>query len=90
MRAINIEWDTSDPDINPDEQDLDLPTAMDIPDDIKDDEDKISDYLSNVTGFCHYQYELYDGKEYEVTDFDGTGMLEIERYGAAMRKGMPV
>ena len=56
MRAINIEWDTSDPDINPDEQDLDLPTAMDIPDDIKDDEDKISDYLSNVTGFCHYQF----------------------------------
>lgn len=83
MKAINIEWDTTDTDIDPSKQNLDLPTTMDIPDDIKGDDEKISNYLSNATGFCHYAYELYDGKEYEITDFDGTGMLEIERYDAA-------
>jgi len=30
---------------------------MDIPDDL-DDEDEISDYISDQTGFCHYGFDL--------------------------------
>jgi hypothetical protein len=50
MRAINIEWDT-------DGEDIDLPTEIEIPEGMTD-EDEISDYLSDETGFCHYGFEL--------------------------------
>lgn len=36
-----------------------LPTEMKIPEDITDEEE-ISDYLSDETGFCHYGFELVD------------------------------
>ena len=49
-RAINIKWDT-------DGKKVKLPTEMDIPDDL-DDEDEISDYISDQTGFCHYGFDL--------------------------------
>lgn len=54
MKAINIQWDT----------DLDkellehLPKEIEIPEDITD-ENEISDYISDVTGFCHKGFELY-------------------------------
>lgn len=57
MKAINIEWDT-------DGEDIDLPSEIEIPEDIArdydedTDDDTISDYLSDVTGFCHYGYQL--------------------------------
>lgn len=52
MRAINIQWDTDS------KLDLELlPKEIDIPSEITD-EDEISDYLSNITGFCHYGFEL--------------------------------
>ena len=54
MKAINILWDT-------DGEEVDLPNEIKIPDWIdKDDDDEISDYLSDVTGFCHFGYELVD------------------------------
>lgn len=54
MKAINIIWDT-------DEEDVVLPTEIDIPNGINN-EDEISDYISDVTGFCHCGFELdYDG-----------------------------
>lgn len=53
MKAINIKWDT-DGNI---EVLNNLPTEMEIPEDMTD-EDEISDYLSNTTGFCHYGFEL--------------------------------
>lgn len=54
MKAINIIWDVDY------EEDKDLlPTEIEIPDDIID-EDKISDYISDVTGFCHYGFTLVD------------------------------
>lgn len=34
-----------------------LPTEIDIPEGMTD-KDKITDYLSDVTGYCHYGYEL--------------------------------
>lgn len=55
MKAINIKWDI-DGDIELLEQ---LPTKMDIPEDIIV-KDKISDYLSDETGFCHYGFDLVD------------------------------
>jgi hypothetical protein len=53
MKAVNIQWDTDR------DQELlkELPTEIDIPDGM-DNEDEISDYISDVTGFCHYGFEL--------------------------------
>lgn len=53
MKVINIQWDT-DGDKKLFKK---LPTEIDIPDGM-DDEDEISDYISDVTGFCHYGFEL--------------------------------
>ena len=54
MKAVNIIWDT-------DGENVVLPTEIDIPNGM-DNEDEISDYISDVTGFCHYGFELdYNG-----------------------------
>lgn len=58
MKAINIIWDIDD------REDLNtLPSEIEIPEDMIDeagevDDDEISDYLSDMTGFCHKGYEL--------------------------------
>ena len=52
MKATNIMWD-----IDFDNNGV-LPTEIEIPKEIEKDEDAISDYLSNVTGFCHEGYVL--------------------------------
>ena len=52
MKATNIKWDIDYDDNG------DLPTEIEIPNTIQDDEDKISDYLSDVTGYCHEGYTL--------------------------------
>ena len=49
MKAINIQWDSDVPE---------LPNEIEIPENIPNDEDAISDYLSDVTGFCHKGFEL--------------------------------
>ena len=52
MKAINIIWDVDF------EEELEgLPAEIEIPDGMED-EDEISDYLSDVTGFCHWGFEL--------------------------------
>ena len=52
MKAINILWDTDGEEVN-------LPNEIEIPDWVdKEDEDEISDYLSDTTGFCHFGFEL--------------------------------
>ena len=54
MKAINILWDTDGEKVN-------LPNEIEIPDLMdKEDDDEISDYLSDTTGFCHFGYELVD------------------------------
>ena len=67
MKAINIQWDVSDNDLTKKEQKAllkSLPTEIEIPDNILEDEDEddyediISDYISDETGFCHYGFEL--------------------------------
>lgn len=59
MKAINIKWD-----IDEDENDnIDvlqmLPEEMEIPKYITDEEE-ISDWLSDETGFCHNGFELVE------------------------------
>jgi len=58
MKAINIKWDIDEED---DEAlcEIDLPTEIDIPNGMED-EDEISDYISDVTGFCHFGFDLVD------------------------------
>lgn len=55
MKAINIKWDT-DGDV---ELLHELPTEMEIPEGMTE-EDEISDYLSDETGFCHEGFEVVD------------------------------
>jgi hypothetical protein len=53
MKAINIEWAVDD------KSELwDLPTEIEIPEDIEGDDDAISDYLSDMTGYCHLGFSL--------------------------------
>lgn len=54
MRATNIEWD-----FDCAEDAKLLPTEIEIPDGMAD-EDEISDYLSDVTGFCHKGFVLVE------------------------------
>ena len=55
MKAINIKWDT-DGDMKLLEQ---LPTAMEFSEGMMDEEE-ISDYLTDETGFCHEGFDLVD------------------------------
>jgi hypothetical protein len=48
-KAVQIDWDT-------DGEDIDLPTEIDIPAEV-DDED-VADYLSDQTGFCHFGFQI--------------------------------
>lgn len=60
LKAFNIEWDV---DLA---EDLDsLPKEVQIPDGMTDTEE-ISDYLSNLTGFCHRGFELKEAYRYQV------------------------
>ena len=61
MKAINILWDT---DSNQEVLEQ-LPKEIEIPEDITD-EDEISDYISDVTGYCHCGFNLIDTYEYEI------------------------
>lgn len=51
-RATNILWDA-----DPEDADF-LPTLIDIPKEIEDDVEKISDYITEKTGFCHCGFSL--------------------------------
>ena len=57
MKAINIDWDVNL------EEDLDalqmLPDEIEIPEEFEDEE-AISDYISDITGFCHNGFELVE------------------------------
>jgi hypothetical protein len=52
MKATHIEWET-------DGEDVDLPDEIELPE-LMDDEDEISNYISDVTGFLHYGFVLED------------------------------
>ena len=58
MKAVNIKWNT-DGDIDVLNE---LPREIEIPDYLVTDEDdlldKVSDWLSDEYGFCHFGFEL--------------------------------
>lgn len=62
MKAVNIEWDVDC------EEDLEtLPKEIEIPKEIECNDDEtndylteISDYITNITGFCHKGFSLAD------------------------------
>lgn len=69
MKAINIEWDTHDEDLERimDSPELGLPNEVIIPDDVileYDNDDindcysDVADWLSNEYGFCLYGFDL--------------------------------
>lgn len=62
MKAIHIDWD-----VDHDDELQFLPTEIEIPAGMED-ESEISDYISNVTGFCHKGF---------VLDTDADLILEI-------------
>lgn len=52
VKATNIKWDTDGVEEN-------LPEEIEIPDYIdEEDDDAISDYISDVTGFCHFGFDI--------------------------------
>ncbi len=55
MKATNIKWDT-DGDMK---LFCELPTEIEIPEGMIDEEE-ISDYLSDETGFCHEGFDLME------------------------------
>lgn len=66
MKAINIKWDVTDGAEDMTQEEINeilesLPTEIDIPEGMTD-EDEISDYLSDETGFCHLGFELIQEK----------------------------
>ena len=72
MRAVNIKWDVTDGAEDITKEDIDeilltLPTEVEIPDNLIDDDkdfdedyyySDISDWLSDEYGFCHFGFEL--------------------------------
>lgn len=54
MRVIDIDWDVDYP-----EDAADLPTEIDLPY-YMSSEDEISDYITDLTGFCHYGFVVVD------------------------------
>ena len=56
MKAINIKWDLEDDVVDYNIDDCDIPTMVDIPNDIK--EEDVADYLSDEYGFCVESFRL--------------------------------
>lgn len=57
-KAINIQWDI-DPEEQRyiDEENITLPSEIEIPEGMIDEE-QISDYITDYTGFCHRGFEI--------------------------------
>ncbi len=64
MKAINIQWETDD-------ENVDLPTEVDLPIDLEeDDDDEITDYLSDEYDYLVNSYDILtdDGEIVQVID----------------------
>ena len=57
MKAINIIWDVESAD-----ELQNLPGEIEIPSELVnyEYEDEISDYITDLTGFCHWGFDLVD------------------------------
>ena len=56
MRAVNIEWDTTDMVWEHNNEPVDLPNEVYIPAEVGEDE--VADYLSDEYGFCVESFDL--------------------------------
>lgn len=54
-----------------------LPDEIEIPEEIEDDIDAISDYITDMTGFCHKGFQL--DSEARLTDSKGTDMEMLKK-----------
>ena len=61
-KAVDIEWDVDD--VDEYDEDIELPIEVEIPDDMYD-EDEISDYLSDLVGFCHKGFKIVEDEPAE-------------------------
>lgn len=86
FNAKNIRWDTE----GEDPKKLDLPEEVEIPEELFGDEEGISDYLSDETGFCHKGFTVgigirlwaHIGVTMEVTMEDYIGLQSDDQRGA--------
>ncbi len=61
MKAINIKWDADE------ETKKSLPKEIPLPSDFSaEDIDKISNYISDVTGFCHFGFDIDESNDITV------------------------
>lgn len=61
-KATNIKWDVDD------SKDLSsLPVEVELPDDVNGEEE-ISDYITDLTGFCHKGFNIEDDGCTELSD----------------------
>lgn len=72
MKAINIMWD-----VDYDADGVLLPTEIEIPDGMTD-EDEITDYLSDVTGFCHGGYTLVNDQTFTAFIYEEDGVVSAD------------
>ena len=73
MVAMNIKWDT-------DGEPISLPNIILLPDRMgMDDVEEISDYISNLTGFCHTGFELVELADETYDEMLSAIELEMNR-----------
>lgn len=65
MKAVDIDWD-----VDSEAERDSLPSEIEIPEGMEGEED-ISDYLSDVTGFCHKGFKLVDCSKEAARDMGG-------------------
>ena len=60
VKIMNIKWDTESDGVTVPQEDLGLPTNIEIDDDKIEslDEDAVTDWLSNEYGYCVFGYDL--------------------------------
>lgn len=77
IRATNIIWDVDS------EDDLkSLPTEITIPSDLEEaDNDVISDYLSEMTGFCHRGFNLVKNEEKTSINYQLMSKMQKNKAG---------
>lgn len=74
MKAINIEWD-----VDCEEDQANLPAEIEILEEMED-EDDISDYLSDISGFCHKGFHLIENTRQSL---DAQIQSAVQRTGIA-------
>ena len=81
MKAKNIQWDIDFDDFDPEVDEL--PTEIEIPEGMTD-EDEISDYISEQTGFCHLGFSL-DNEESDKIASLVVGSTKMKLYAVDVR-----